>query len=153
MADTKPTAATHDSSPEQGAAHAAVDQAVAQGGAYEVLSKRLAEQGLRLRGIAQALNQQRLSEFGSSQMEVVGRFRIRTENNCVARDIVQVGDLLMFGYNVFMGLKKETVVADVFSLYKLVQGPEGYDVTPVELKGSFLGIDSFVQDFRELYAY
>ena len=153
MADTKPAAATHDSSPEQGAAHAAVDQAVAQGGAYEVLSKRLAEQGLRLRGIAQALNQQRLSEFGSSQMEVIGRFRIRTENNCVARDIVQVGDLLMFGYNVFMGLKKETVVADVFSLYRLVQGPEGYDVTPVELKGSFLGIDSFVQDFRELYAY
>ncbi|WND81078.1 DNA repair ATPase [Lysobacter capsici] len=165
MADTKPTAAkstapapntaagdiSNDSA--KAAAHAAVDQAVAQGGAYEVLSKRLSEQGLRLRGIAQGLNQQRLNEFGSSQMEVVGRFRIRTENNCVARDIVQVGDLLLFGYNVFMGLKKETVVADVFSLYKLVQGPEGYDVTPVELKGSFLGIDSFAQDFRELYAY
>ncbi|MGO4779778.1 DNA repair ATPase, partial [Lysobacter sp. 2RAB21] len=99
------------------------------------------------------MNKQRLSEFGGSQMEVIGRFRIRTENNCVARDIVQVGEHLVFGYNVFLGLKKETTVADVFSLYKLVQGPEGYDVTPVDLKGSFLGIDSFVQDFRELYAY
>ncbi|MGH8079544.1 MAG: DNA repair ATPase [Lysobacter sp.] len=154
MADTKPTATAGDTSSDaKTAAHAAVDQAVAQGGAYEVLSKRLTEQGQRLRGIAQALNQQRLQEFGSSQMEVIGRFRIRTENNCVARDIVQVGEYLVFGYNVFLGLKKETTVADVFCLYKLVQGAEGYDVTPVELKGSFLGIDSFVQDFRELYAY
>ncbi|WP_442965350.1 DNA repair ATPase [Pseudomonas sp. CGJS7] len=155
MADTKPTAAAGATSkdgakPEAGAT---VDQAVAQGGAYEVLSKRLSEQGQRLRGLADGLNKQRLSEFGSSQMEVIGRFRLRTENNCVARDIVQVGEHLVFGYNVFMGLKKETTVADVFCLYKLVQGPEGYDVTPVELKGSFLGIDSFAQDFRELYAY
>ena len=157
MADTKPGTATGENANDGGAisaaANQAVDQAVAQGGAYEVLSKRLAEQGQRLRDIAQGLNQQRLDEFGSSQMEVVGRFRLRTENNCVARDIVQVGDCLVFGYNVFLGLKKETRVEDVFALYKLVQGPEGYDVTPVELKGSFLGIDSFAQDFRELYAY
>ncbi|MGO1071062.1 DNA repair ATPase [Lysobacter sp. CA199] len=155
MADTKPTAAAGETSNDgaKSQADATVDQAVAQGGAYEVLSKRLTDQGQRLRGLADGLNQQRLGEFGSSQMEVIGRFRIRTENNCVARDIVQVGEHLVFGYNVFMGLKKETTVADVFCLYKLVQGPEGYDVTPVELKGSFLGIDSFAQDFRELYAY
>jgi len=152
MADTKPAAAAAAGAHAAGET-SAVDQAVAQGGAYEVLSKRLAEQGQKLRALADGLNKQRLAEFGSSQMEVVGRFRIRTENNCVARDIVQVGEFLVFGYNVFMGLKKETVVADVFSLYKLVQGPEGYDVTPVELKGSFLGIDSFANDFRELYAY
>ncbi|MET4729387.1 hypothetical protein ABIE09_003201 [Lysobacter enzymogenes] len=157
MADTKPAAATAAGASTAGSATAgdssAVDQAVAQGGAYEVLNKRLAEQGQKLRALADGLNKQRLAEFGSSQMEVVGRFRIRTENNCVARDIVQVGEFLVFGYNVFMGLKKETAVADVFSLYKLVQGPEGFDVTPVELKGSFLGIDSFAHDFRELYAY
>lgn len=132
----------------------AVDQAVAQGGAYELLRKRLSEQGARLRTIVDALNKQRLAEFGDSKMEVVGRFRIRTENNCVGRDVVQVGDdLLLFGYNVFIGLKTQTRVEDVFGLYRLVQGSDGYDVNPVDLKSSFLAQPGFVHDFNELYAY
>ncbi|HBO7162408.1 TPA: hypothetical protein L4967_003862, partial [Pseudomonas aeruginosa] len=132
----------------------AVDQAVAQGGAYEVLRKRLSEQGARLREVVETLNRQRLQEFGDSRMEVVGRFRIRTENNCVGRDVVQVGDdLLLFGYNVFIGLKTQTRVEDVFGLYRLVEGAEGYDVNPVDLKTSFLAQPGFVHDFGELYAY
>ncbi|MCX7556370.1 DNA repair ATPase [Xanthomonadaceae bacterium JHOS43] len=131
----------------------AIDQAVASGGAYEVLHKRLTEQGSRLRALANALNMQRLEQFGSSKLDVIGRLRVRTENNCVARDIVQVGDLLLFGYNVFIGLKKETRIEDVFSLYRLVETPDGYDVIPVDIAGTFLSIDSFAQDFRELYAY
>lgn len=130
------------------------NQAVAEGGAYEVLRKRLGEQGSRLRGMAEALNTQRLAEFGSSEMAVAGRLRVRTEHNCVARDIAPVGeDLFLFGYNVFLGLKKETRVEDVFALCRLVQGADGYDVEPVQHAGSFLAQDSFVQDFRELYAY
>ena len=131
----------------------AIDHAVASGGAYEVLHKRLAEQGARLRSLANALNTRRLEQFASSKLEVIGRLRVRTEHNCVARDIVQVGDLLLFGYNVFIGLKKETRIEDVFSLYRLVETPDGYDVTPVDIVGTFLAIDSFAQDFRELYAY
>src|SRR5690606_19804965 len=130
-----------------------LDRAVAEGGAYEVLHRRLQEQGQRLRGLTEALNGQRLAEFGSSQMEVVGRVRIRTENNCIARDIVQVGDCLLFGYNVFLGLKKETRVEDVFSLYRLVEQAEGYEAEPVPLEGSFLAQASFVADFNELYSY
>lgn len=131
-----------------------VDQAVAQGGAYEVLRRRLGEQGTRLRGLADALNRQRLTEFGDSRLEVIGRFRIRSENNCVGRDIVQVGpDLLLFGYNVYLGLKTQTRVEDVFGLYRLVQSGEGYDVVPVDAKGSFLAQAGFVHDFGELYAY
>lgn len=130
-----------------------LDKAVAEGGAYEVLHKRLQEQGLRLRHNTEALNEQRLQEFGSSQMEVTGRVRIRTENNCIARDIVQVGDWLLFGYNVFLGLKKETSVADVFSLYRLVEGPEGYEAEPIPLDGTFLAQSGFVNDFNELYTY
>lgn len=147
MSETKPQA------PDATAADAILDQAVAQGGAYEVLRKRLGEQGARLRAIADTLNAQRLTEFGSSRMDVAGRLRIRTENNCVARDIVQVGDCLLFGYNVFIGLKKETRVEDVFSLHRLVETAEGYDVEAVDLAGSFLAAGSFPQDFRELYAY
>ncbi len=114
-----------------------LDKAVAEGGAYEVLHKRLLEQGQRLRQTAERLNASRLEEFGDSQMDVIGRVRIRTENNCIARDIVQVGDCLLFGYNVFIGLRKETGVADVFSLYRLVEGSEGYEAEPVPLGTAF----------------
>jgi hypothetical protein len=130
-----------------------VDQAVAQGGAYEVLRRRLGDQGQTLQAIAQGINAQRLQEFGDSKMELVGRLRIRSEHNCVGRDIVQVGDLLLFGFNVFMGLKSTTSVADVFGLYRLVEVGDGYDVTPVDHAGSFLGDPGFIRDFTELYAY
>ncbi|MEN5061730.1 DNA repair ATPase [Luteimonas sp. TWI1416] len=131
-----------------------VDQAVAQGGAYEVLRRRLAEQGARLRALAESLNARRLQTFGDSRMEVVGRFRIRTENNCVGRDIVQVlGDHLLFGYNVYIGLRTQTRVEDVFALYRLTEEADGYDVVPVDPAGSFLGDAGFVRDFGELYAY
>lgn len=131
----------------------AVDKAVAEGGAYEVLQRRLVEQGRQLDAHAATLNARRLETFGSSRMELLGRLRVRTGHNCVARDLVQVGDRLLFGYNVFLGLKKETRVEDVFSLYQLVETAEGHDVTPVAIADSFLGNDAFVQDFRELYAY
>ena len=130
-----------------------VDQAVAQGGAYEVLRRRLGEQGQKLQAIAQGINAQRLQEFGDSKMELVGRLRIRSEHNCVGRDIVQVGDMLLFGFNVFMGLKSTTSVSDVFGLYRLVEVGDGYDVTPVDHAGSFLGDAGFIRDFTELYAY
>lgn len=130
-----------------------LDQAVAQGGAYEVLRKRLSDQGSRLQATADALNAQRLEEFGDSRMEIVGRLRVRSEQNAVGRDVVQVGDLLLYGYNVFLGLKTNTAIADVFSLYRLVQTGDGYDVTPVDIAGSFLTEPEFQRDFDELYAY
>ncbi|CAK7058178.1 DNA repair ATPase [Saezia sanguinis] len=130
-----------------------VDKAVAEGGAYEVLNRRLQDQGLRLKDITQKLNEHRLKEFGDSHMEVIGRVRIRTENNCIARDIVRVGDFLLFGYNVFIGLKKETAISDVFSLYRLVETEEGYDVEACPAEGSFLTHPRFIADFNELYTY
>ncbi|MDR2299744.1 MAG: DNA repair ATPase [Comamonas sp.] len=138
---------------DSAAAQQTIDNAVASGGSYEVLAKRLDAQGQALEALARQLNEERLEEFGRSQMEVVGRMRVRTENNCLGRDIAQVGGYLLFGYNVFMGLKRETRVEDVFALYRLHEGEQGYEVTPVDLKESFLGIQSFVQDFQELYAY
>jgi hypothetical protein len=145
---TEQSPAVQEATPES-----SVDQAVAQGGAYEVLRRRLGEQGARLREIAAALNEQRLAEFGDSRLEVIGRLRIQTENNCIGRDIVPVGGLLLFGYNVFMGLKTTVRVDDVFGLYRLVEGAEGYDVEQVDTAGSFLGDPAFVRDFTELYAY
>ena len=130
-----------------------VDKAVAEGGAYEVIRQRLLEYGRQLESKTEALNQARLEEFGSSDMKVAARVRVRTENNCVARDIVQVGELLLFGYNVFIGLKKETLVEDVFSLFRVQDNGSGYEMEPVTLTGSFLSDSGFSNDFTELYRY
>ncbi|WP_133499369.1 DNA repair ATPase [Cognatilysobacter terrigena] len=146
MSESTPTVASGDTS-------SAVDRAVAEGGAYEVLRRRLTEQGGRLRGIADTLNAQRVAEFGDSRLEVIGRLRVRTEHNCVGRDIVPVGGLLLFGYNVFMGLKTTTGIADVFALYRLVETADGFDVETVDPASSFLGDAQFERDFAELYAY
>jgi len=74
-----------------------VENAVAEGGAYEVIRKRLLSQGRELDVQTRQLNESRIEEFGSSDMGVAAHTRVRTENNCIARDIVQIGDLLLFG--------------------------------------------------------
>ncbi|MBS9780453.1 MAG: DNA repair ATPase [Moraxellaceae bacterium] len=132
------------------------NQAVASGNAYELIKKRLTEQGSRLETLTAQLNQTRLSEFGNSQMQVIARTRIRTENNCVARDMVQVGDYMLFGYNVFMGLKQETHISDVLSVYQITAPQnegEDYQLSEVAISDIFLNQPNFVSDFNELYRY
>ena len=130
-----------------------VEKAVAEGGAYELIRKRLEEQGSVLDNSARQLNEDRLKEFGETSMGVVGRVRVRTENNCIARDIVRVSDYLLFGYNVFIGLKTETAVNDVFALYQLEENSEGFSVEPAQVEGTFLDNDKFKKEFVELYSY
>ena len=130
-----------------------IDQAVSESSAYEIIRKRLEQHGNSLEQHTKELNNARLEEFGSSDMSVLGRLRVRTENNCIARDIAQVGDTLIFGYNVFIGLKKETHIEDVFTLYRLVENDAQYEFETIPLEGSFLSERSFVADFNELYTY
>lgn len=130
-----------------------VDNAVAEGGAYDVIKKRLLEQGETLDTLTKKVNDARLAEFGSSEISVAARVRIRTENNTIARDIVQVGNLLLFGYNVFIGLKKETKVTDVFSVFTLSEKDGQYDMAAVDAASTFLSDTKFSKDFSELYHY
>ena len=130
-----------------------LERAVAAGGAYEVIRKRLHDHGQLLGKQATSLNQARLEAFGDSSMEVIGRVRVHTENNCIARDISLVADNLLFGYNVFIGLKKETQVSDVFGLYRLIETEDGFEIESRSLEGSFLYDPSFIADFHELYSY
>lgn len=130
-----------------------IDSAVADGGSYELLKQRLATQGETLLSQVDTLNTARQNEFGRSELKLLSRTRARTENNCVARDLVRVGEYLLFGYNVFIGLKKETAVADVFSLYKRIETADGIELETVPLSNSFLADPRFEADFRELYAY
>ncbi|MEJ2608522.1 MAG: DNA repair ATPase [Candidatus Thiodiazotropha sp.] len=130
-----------------------LDQAVAEGGAYEVIRKRLLDQAETLAKQAASLNEARLQEFGETSMEVIGRVRVHTENNCIARDISLINEQLLFGYNVFIGLKKETKVSDVFGLYQLIDSEEGLEIESLPTSGSFLDDPQFIDDFHELYNY
>jgi len=129
------------------------EQAVAEGGAYEVIRQRLSEQQLSLEKLVSEINNDRQKEFGSTEMNVLGRMRLRTENNCQAKDLVIVGGQVLFGYNVYIGLRKETRIEDVFSLFNLVEKDSDYDLRAVSIKDSFLADSRFKTDFEELYTY
>jgi hypothetical protein len=140
--------------PEAGAENVGAEDV---GGSYDVIRARLVEQAKDLGGRANALNQKRIGEFGGTELAVVGNERVRTENNCHPRDIVQVGGRLLFGFNVFIGLKSEVNVEDVFSLHRFAPG-EGaaFDLSVVphaEGGPGFLAQKEFLGHFAELYRF
>ena len=97
------------------------NEAALEQGSYDLIKRRLSNSGTQLRSLADDLNQQRVDTFGSTELKVKGRARVRTEHNCIPRDIVLIGDKLIFAYNVFLGLKKNIHVSDVFTVQKLVE--------------------------------
>ena len=129
-------------------------QSAIEGGAYEIIRARLLAQGRELGERNDKLNAKRIEVFGGTEMSVLGQLRIRTENNCVPRDIVPLGDRLLFGYNVFLGLKREISVADVFTVQHFVQRDDDIEFEEVPLaEVDFLNDPAFVKDFNELYTY
>ncbi|MET7419637.1 DNA repair ATPase [Dactylosporangium sp. NPDC005555] len=121
-------------------------------GTYEVLRARLAGQAAELTRRADLLNNRRIEVFGSAEMRLLGSEGIRTGNHCVPRDIVSVGGLMLFGYNVFIGLKSETTVEGVFSLHGFVRDGDTvrFDEQPLD---GLLRDPQFQRDFSELYRY
>ncbi len=126
------------------------------GGSYDVIRERLVAQAKELSDRASKLNEARVSEFGGTDLAVIGNERVRTENNCLPRDILQVGGRLLFGYNVFLGLRSETSASDVFSLHKFAQDGETFDFSAVpfdEGGPGFLANPEFAAHFTELYNF
>jgi hypothetical protein len=117
------------------------------GGAYEVLRKRLLGLNGELTARLEALNGKRKATFGGQESQIVGNDRIPTENNCVPRDIVGIGRHLIFGYNVYIGLKTETKLEDVFCVHQF--NGSGFQQAEVDL----LDHPQFRKDFGELYKY
>lgn len=126
-----------------------------QSGNYEVIKRRLVEQGQALSQKVDALNQRRKETFGGTEMSVIGNERIRTENNCIPRDIINVAGKLLFGYNVQIGLRTETKIKDVFSVHECGREGEIWDLSPCtdERILNFLNDSRFVKEFEELYRY
>jgi hypothetical protein len=124
-------------------------------GTYEVLRARLAEHAAALATRAEKLNTDRLDVFGGTELRLIGTERIRTENNCVPRDIVPVNGLMLFGYNVFIGLRPETDVDDVFSLHRFSRDGDAFrfEDAPADELPELLRDPQFGRDFAELYRY
>lgn len=117
-------------------------------GTYEVLRDRLTTQAAELARRAEALNARRTEEFGSTRLELAGTERLRTEHACVPRDIVAVGDALLFGHNVFLGRGPETTVGDVFALHD-----RDLNRLPDNAVPGLLDDPAFVREFAALHRY
>ncbi len=117
-------------------------------GTYEILRQRLATHAESLSERLEILNAKRRDVFGAIEFTLLGTERITTPNNCVPRDMVPLGgNRFLFGYNVRMGLKTETKLEDVFSIYSY-RGRMFHEEPLDPLKSG-----DFESDFKELYKY
>ncbi len=118
-----------------------------EGGTYEIIRQRLDTQAEALRGRLNQLNTARKEVFGAIETQLIANDRINTGNHCIARDIVAIGNLCIFGYNVHIGLRSGIQLSDVFSVYKF----EGNSFHQEAME--ILNQEKFEVDFQNLYRY
>jgi hypothetical protein len=119
-----------------------------ESGAYEVIRGRLNTHAQDLFSRIDQLDTQRREVFGSIETTLLATERITTENNCVPRDMVEVGEQFLFGYNVHIGLRSEMQLSDVFSAYTFNEDG-GFRSAPLDL----INNSEFETHFKELYKY
>lgn len=118
-----------------------------EAGTYEIIKNRLNAQSIALGDKLGKLNAKRKTVFGALHTALKATERITTDNNCSAVDMVAIGNKFIFGYNVFLGLKTETNISDVFSLYEFRD--DKFATTSQDI----LQNKDFVTDFKDLYKY
>ncbi|WP_175408593.1 DNA repair ATPase, partial [Streptomyces sp. TRM64462] len=142
---------------------------------FDVLRERLAAQGAELARRAEALNARRVEVFGAGELRLAGTERLRTAGPAVARDVVAVGDALLFGCNgagasgagasgagatgagatgagaTGSGAtgSGDVEVGDVFALH----AREGLEALPYDAVPGLLDDPAFVREFTALYRY
>jgi len=126
---------------------AAKSEVQLEGGTYEIIKGRLAKHGKELQNRLNLLNDSRKDVFGAIETKLLATERITTDNNCMAVDMGPVGNYFIFGYNVLIGLKQETKISDVFSIYEYADG--SFNNVGVDL----LQDPDFESDFQNLYKY
>ncbi|MCB9396778.1 MAG: DNA repair ATPase [Acidobacteria bacterium] len=114
---------------------------------FEILQNRLREHCERLDQGSSALNERRKKVYGSVPMALRATESLITEHNCVPADLVAIQNHLIFGFNVRMGLKTETLLEDVFSVSTWMEDR----LEPASL--DFIGDGRFQADFKSLYKY
>ena len=118
-----------------------------EGGTYEIIQQRLDTQKKELQNRLGQLNDARKTVFGSVATKLIANNRINTENTCIAKDIVTIGDYCLFGYNVHFGLRTEITLNDVFSMYTYT------DAHFENQSLALLNDPTFIADFTNLYKY
>ncbi len=118
-----------------------------EGGTYEIIRNRLNGHARELRARLTKLNDARKEVFGSIETRLLNTERISTDHNCIPRDMVAIGRQFIFGYNVHLGLKTETDLADVFSVYEFRDN--AFHRQQLDL----IRDERFVRDFKEIYRY
>ncbi|QDT96012.1 DNA repair ATPase [Gimesia aquarii] len=131
----------------QDAAADNADAIALESSTYEIIQNRLQSHGKELQSRLGNLNELRKEVFGSIETQLLGSERITTEHNCVPRDMLAVGNRFLFGYNVHFGLKAETHLSDVFSVY------EFKDDTYHPLSLDLIQNPEFEKDFKDIYRY
>lgn len=116
-------------------------------GTYEIIKRRLQTQRDDLTERLRSLNQARKEVFNSTNFVLRANQRITTENTCVARGIVALGDICIFGYNVHFGLRTEIKLDDVFSIYQF------RDDQFIPMSLDLIQDENFVTDYQNLYKY
>lgn len=122
------------------------------GGNYEVLRARLSAAGGELAKRADGLNARRKALFGSTEPQLIATERVRTEHNCVPVDLVGIGEDILLGYSVFLGLKAETKISDVLALHRFHPTDGGFDTSPLPQPAWLQGAE-LERDFANLYRY
>ena len=126
---------------------------------YEIIRSRLLTSGKELRSRLDQLNEARKQVFGSIDTALLGTERITTAHNCVARDMVAVGNRVLLGYNVHFGLKSETQISDVFAIYRFddslspLSAAEPFSEISTNATPTPAGAPGFERDFKELFRY
>lgn len=116
-------------------------------GSYEIIRKRLLTQRDDLAKRVNELNSARKEVFNSTSFILKANQRITTENNCVARGIIALDNICIFGYNVHFGLRTEIKLEDVFSIYAF----EDNHFNPLSL--DLINDPNFITDYQNLYKY
>lgn len=116
-------------------------------GTYEIIQARLKEHKNELQSRLNTLNESRKQVFGSVVTKLIANNRINTENNCIARDIITIGNYTLLGYNVHFGLRTSIKLEDVFGIYSY------QDETFVPQSLALINDEVFVNDFVNLYKY
>ena len=137
-----------DPAKESEAAATTAAETTLERGTYEIIRGRLQGYSDELNQRLEQLNEERRSVFGSIPTKLLSTERISTSNNCIARDLVPVGNQFLFGFNVNIGLKSETRTEDVFAVFRLEADETFHEASPDLLSDS-----NFQHDFSQLYKY
>jgi hypothetical protein len=139
-----------------GAAVADNAAAAAPTSTYQLLRERLRAIAERLRQASDAVNAERAAVFAGVQLTLTEQDRLHTEQPSLPRDVVSVGELLLFGFNAGGSLGRTRHVADAFALFSVGKASAAdWTFTPVTADDPayFLSDASFTRDLGELFTY